>query len=254
MSCMIRLLIPLLALLLAAPAGSRAQPAAPLPEACAAPSEFSEPEEPLPNFAAALERKSVSVLAIGSGTTVGEVNGSPGASFPYRMVDALRDARPGVSFELTVKGGRNLTADAMLGLLKTELAQHHFALVLWQTGTVEAVRGLRLDGMRGALQEGIQQIQDTGGDVVLVDSQFSRFLRANTDLDPYESALQQIATLPGVVLFRRFDLMRGWAGEGRIDLERVRKPDRDKAVALLNTCLGDTLAAFVLDGAAQASH
>lgn len=146
-----------------------------------------------------------------------------------------------------------MTAEAMLGLIKTELAQHHFDLVMWQTGTVEAVRGLRPDGMRDALQEGIQQVQDAGGDVVLVDSQFSRFLRANTDLDPYENVLQQIATLPGVVLFRRFDLMRGWAGEGRIDLERVRKPDREKAVALLNTCLGETLAALVLDGASQAS-
>jgi hypothetical protein len=252
---MIRLLIPLLALLLAVPAGSHAQGvAASAPKACATTPEFTEPEEPLPQFAAALARKSVSVLAIGSGTTVGEVNGSPGASFPYRMIDALRAARPDVSFELTVRGGRNMTADAMLDLLKNELAQRHFSLVLWQTGTVEAVRGLRLDGMREALQEGIQQIQETGGDVVLVDSQFSRFLRANADLDPYEDVLQQVATLPGVVLFRRFDLMRGWAGEGRIDLERVHKPDREKTVALLNTCLGDTLAAFVLDGAKQASQ
>jgi acyl-CoA thioesterase I len=108
--------------------------------------------------------------------------------------------------------------------------------------------------MRDVVQEGVQAVQDSGGDVVLIDSQFSRFLRANTDIDPYEAVLQQIATLPGVVLFKRFDLMRGWANEGRIDLERVSKADREKTVVQLNTCLGELLASLVLDGAAQVTH
>jgi hypothetical protein len=141
-----------------------------------------------------------------------------------------------------------MTAEAMLGILKEELARQHYPLVLWQTGTVEAVRGMRPDMMREVLQQGVDAVQAQDGDVILVDPQFSRFLRANADLDPYESVLQQVATLPGVELFRRFELMRGWANDGRIDLERVGKPDRDKAVELLNKCLGTTLAEFVLAG------
>ena len=58
-------------------------------------------------------------------------------------------------------------------------------------------------------------MRDAGGDLVLIDPQFSRFLRANTDLDPYENVMQQVATMPGVALFRRFDLMRSWADTGR---------------------------------------
>ena len=68
-----------------------------------------------------------------------------------------------------------------------------------------------------------------------------------------QSVLQQVATMPGVALFHRFDLMRGWASDGRLDLERVRKPEREKAVTLLNTCLGNVLAAFMLSGAEQAA-
>jgi acyl-CoA thioesterase-1 len=238
-----------------APLPSRAQHIAPPSEACEAAGDFIQPDEPLPHVRAALDRHGpVAVLAIGSGTTVGEVNGSPGASFPYRMVDALRTARPGIAFDLTVRGGRNMTAEGMLELLERELSHRHFELVLWQTGTVEAVRGLRPDAMQEVLQQGAEAVAAAGGDVVLIDSQFSRFLRANTDLDPYQSAMQQVAALPGVVLFHRFELMRGWANEGRIDLERVRKPDREKAVTLLNTCLGEALASFVLDGAAQANR
>lgn len=247
-----RLFLMALAALAYAPISARAQHMAPPSEACEAPAEFTQPDEPLPHLRAALEgHEPVAVLAIGSGTTVGEVNGTPGASFPYRMIDALRLAKPETTFELTVRGGRNLTAEAMLPLVKAELSHRHFALVLWQTGTVEAVRGLQPDSMRAVLQEGVETIQEAGGDVVLIDSQFSRFLRANTDLDPYQSVMQQVATLPGVVLFHRFDLMRGWVSDGRIDLERVRKPDREKAVSLLNTCLGEALSNFALDGAAQ---
>jgi acyl-CoA thioesterase-1 len=250
-----RLFLPLLLASLVASAPSRAQHLPPVSQICEAPPEFHEPEEPLPHLHAALAAGGVvHVLAIGSGTTVGEVNGTPGASFPYRMVEALRDARPDTRFDLTVKGGRNMSAETMLSLLKEELSRQHYPLVLWQTGTVEAVRGLRPDMMRTFLQEGIDAVQAEDGDVVLVDSQFSRFLRANADLDPYESVMQQIATLPGVVLFHRFELMRIWASDGRIDLERVQKADRENAVAALNACLGTTLARFVLNGADQVSN
>jgi hypothetical protein len=142
-----------------------------------------------------------------------------------------------------------MTAEDMLPLIEAALAAQHYQLVVWQTGTVEAVRGQRPDGMVAALQEGIEHARDAGADVVLVDPQFSRFFRAKVDLDPYETALQQVAAMPGVVLFRRFDLMQSWADDGDIDLERARQADRVKMMVLLNTCLGETLARFVLNGA-----
>jgi hypothetical protein len=164
------------------------------------------------------------------------------------MVHALEVALPGVKFALTVRGGRGMTAEDMLPLLSAALKQGHYHLVIWQTGTVEAVRGLRPDGMLDILHEGAEKVREAGGDLVMVDPQFSRFLRANTDLDPYEGVLQQVATMPGVALFHRFDLMRNWANEGRIDLEHTQKADRDTALDELNGCLGKALAQFVLSG------
>jgi hypothetical protein len=103
--------------------------------------------------------------------------------------------------------------------------------------------------MLEVLHAGAEQIRDAGGDLVLIDPQFSRFLRANTDLDPYEGVLQQVTTMPGVALFRRFDLMRAWVNDGGVDLERTQKADRDKALEQLNHCLGQALSLFVLSGA-----
>ena len=120
--------------------------------------------------------------------------------------------------------------------------------MLWQTGTVEAVRGLRPDGLLELLHTGADLVRSAGGDLVLIDPQFSRFLRANTDVDAYLGVMQQVATMPGVSLFRRFDLMRAWANDGGIDLERAPKAERDKALDQLNGCLGQALARFVLSG------
>ena len=196
------------------------------------------------------------MLAVGSATTVGAVSSAaglpnaatPGATFPWHMIRALEESLPGVKFALTVRGGRGMTAEEMLSLVDAALKERHYALVLWQTGTVEAVRGLRPDGLLDVLHTGAERIRDQGGDLVLIDPQFSRFLRANTDLDPYESVLQQVATMPGAALFHRFDLMRTWANDGRMDLEHAQKADRDKALEELNHCLGKALARFVLSG------
>lgn len=223
---------------------------------CGAPDEFVTADESLSQFSQAVTAGGVvNVLAVGSATTVGSVNAAglnsaaEGGAFPWQMIRALHAAIPSVTFDLTVRGGRGMTAEDMLPLIDGALQHQHFALVLWQTGTVEAVRGLQPDGLLDILHTGAAHIRDAGGDLVLIDPQFSRFLRANTDLDPYENVMQQVATMPGVVLFHRFDLMRTWANEARLDLEHTAKADRDKALDELNGCLGRALAQFVLSGA-----
>ncbi len=223
------------------------------------PAELTTPVAPLTRVADALSGPGkVDILAIGSGSTVGDTGGSTGpaftyrtpeASFPFRMLDVLRQLRPHAQFNLTVKGGRNMTADAMYSTLLQELASHHYDLVLWQTGTVEAVRGLRPQTLREVLEQGVDAAVKADADVVLIDPQFSRFLRANTDMNPYEMVLEQIAGMPDVGLFRRFDLTQAWVSSGQIDLERVGLDKRDKTIALLNTCLGHALARYVLAGA-----
>jgi acyl-CoA thioesterase-1 len=239
--------------------------------ACDIPTEFTTPSEPLPRVAAALasqtgasqtgaSKPGLTMLALGSGSTVGDSGGAggpalvyhaPGASFPFRMLEALRTMRPSARFELTVKGGRSMTAETMLPILRQELAARHYDLVLWQTGTVEAVLGQRPDALRGVLQDGAEAVAAAGADLVLIDSQFSRFLRANADLNPYQTVLQQMATTDGVALFHRFDLTQGWVTDGQIDVERVDKDQRDKTIMLLNNCLGQALAQFILTGAEQ---
>jgi len=252
----------LLSLIAACPAAGKADAGgADAGLACDMPADLTTPSDPLTHVAAALTHKgTLNILALGSGSTVGDSGAAggpalafhaPEAAFPYKMVEALEAMRPGVRFEVTVKGGRNMTADAMLPLLRQELKTGHYDLVLWQTGTVEAVHGMRPDGLRGVLEDGADAAAQADADLVLIDPQFSRFLRANADLSPYETVLQQTTGNPDVTLFHRLDLTQTWVGNGQIDLERVSPDQRDKTIALLNTCLGQALARYVLSGIAE---
>jgi acyl-CoA thioesterase I len=230
--------------------------------ACDLPTDLITPTDPLPHVAAAFTTNNrLEILALGSGSTVGDSSGAgggpamaykaPQASFPYRMVEKLQAMRPSGHFQLTVKGGRDMTAEAMLPILRQELAAHHFDLVLWQTGTVEAVHGLRPDGLRDVLQDGVDVVAKAQADLVLIDTQFSRFLRANADIGPYETVLQEMTGNPDVTLFRRFDLTQLWVGSGQVDLERASRDQRDQTIALLHTCLGEALARYVVAGAGE---
>ena len=170
-------------------------------------------------------------------------------AFPRQMAKNLKALVPGVEVQITVRGGRGLPATEMLSLMRAELPLRPYQLVIWQTGTVEAVRNLPPSEFGQTLTEGLELTQAANADLILVDPQFSRFLQTNSNLDPYTQALQQVASLPGVVLFRRFDLMRSWANDGQIDLERASRSDRQKVIEALHACLGRHLSRLVFDSA-----
>ena len=247
-------LLGLLAAVCCAPARANEDPA------CDMPADLLTPAAPLPSAAKALDSHRLDILAIGSGSTVGETGGSggpalayhaPGASFPYRAAEALRTLRPGLEVNLVVRGARNMGSFKMLEILRQELAKAQYNVVLWQTGTVVAVHGVRPDSLRDDLMDGVAAANEAHADLILIDPQFSRFLRANADISPYESVLQQVAGNDGVSLFPRLALTQDWVNSGQIDLERANQEDRDRTIALLNTCIGTALARFILDGASQ---
>lgn len=235
----------LLALSAVRPPAVSAGPEGAPPLVCPSSADVETPDQPLDHLAAAIKSgQPLEVLALGSANTVA----SGKAGYPYAMVQTLAAALPHTAFRLTIQGGRGLTAADLLDDLHAALKRQRIPLVIWQTGTVEAVRGIRPEELRDVLEEGAAMIDAQGGNLVLMDPQFSRFLRANTDIDPYERAIAAAAELPGTNLFRRFDLMHSWAEDGTLDLERTAAAEQPAVVSLLNQCVGRALARFVLNG------
>ena len=240
-----------LLLLLALPAVAVGSPDS---QSCDVAPQFVTAQRPLAPLKAAIDAGGpIEILAVGSGSTTGADGLRPDDMFPYRMLDALRAAVPGVRFNLTVRGARGMSAEEMLPVVEAQMRQTPAKLVLWQTGTVEAIRGLRPARMRQVLHEGLDVIRGAGGSLLLIDPEFTRALQANTDVEPYETELQQVASLPGAALFHRYELTRFWVLQERIDPERAPKDAREAELTRLNRCLGDALARYVLSGVGVAA-
>jgi len=217
---------------------------------CPIPAATLEDVPPLPALSALIHAGGkVTILAVGTAST-----NAATPSYPNAMLDALRARFANTSFDLVIKGARGMTSADLVPLIKEGIAAHHPALIIWQTGTVDAVRAVHPADMREAVDEGAALADDAHADLILVDPQYSRFLIDNTDLRPYEDILQAAAlSLPGVALFPRFALMQDWAETGALDLEAASPAQRPQVAAQLHTCVGQALARFIEASLSHAS-
>jgi hypothetical protein len=240
--------------LAAAAADVRASPgAAGEAAACGAPPELLRPDLPLPGVASGVATGRLRIFAVGSASVLGAgASGAP-ASWPARLETLLREALPGVAVEVQARGGRGLTTADQWDLVAEALRRDPPPdLVIWQAGATEAARGLPVDSLTDPLVAGLDRLQTRGIDTVVMDLQFSRFLRANTDVTAYREALGMAAAAASAPLFDRYELMKAWADAERVDVERTPRERRTQAVDRLNGCIGRALAAFLLDGMREA--
>jgi hypothetical protein len=218
---------------------------------CGAPDDLIEPV-PLPATAAAVANRVLPVLVVGSASVAGPGGSGADSAYPAQLEALLARRFPGTRVEVVAQGGRGMLAADHLALIRSALGQRRRALVLWQAGTVEAVRGADIGEMTAALQQGAERVREAGGDLILLDPQWSRFLRANADVEAYRDALRAAAAATGAGLFSRYELMGAWAEAGTVDVERAPRELKVVEVDKLNRCLAQSLAEMVAQGVAEA--
>lgn len=237
----------LLALLSALPARAEGPGCGALPEALDA--------APLKGVAAAVARGHVRVMVVGSASTQGGGTSGPEATWPQRFARLL-DIRLGdVRVETRVLGARGSTAADHSRMMAEEGRSFRPHLVIWQLGTVEAARGLSAEEMAEVIKATAARIRAARGDhtdLVLMDPQFSRFLRANADVEHYRDRMRMAAAASGAQLFSRWAIMKNWSETERLDLERAPPALRTRIADELHDCLARALVEFVLDGVREA--
>jgi hypothetical protein len=233
----------------AAPAFAAPAPCPPAPE--------PDASDSLPLLKAALKPGGqLDTLVIGSALAASK---DPAASkdtaktgYVGEMARALEASVKGLHVSLTFDGRRFMSAADMLGVMSADLAHHHYGLVVWQTGTADAVGDEPAGDFFQALSDGAVAAAGAGSALVLVDPQYSRFLEANADLGPYLSSMQAVASTSGALLFDRYAIMHDWAEAGSIDLETAAPSARPAVAARLHACLGQALAHTLLAAVATA--
>jgi hypothetical protein len=235
----------LLLLALALPLAA-AQPQ-PSPAECAAPADLLQNEAILPGLAPILaDHGSLTVVAIGGASTLGAAAGDPDRAFPHRLQEILRHRLPALSVTVLNKAIPHQSAEEMVARFATDVLPFKPDLVLWETGTTDAVRGVDLDAFAMTLQEGVDQLRRRHVAVLLIDLQFARVTESVIDFEPYLDALHQFADANDVALFRRFAIMQLWSENGAFDLQNVAKAARAAQAAQLYGCLAERLADVIL--------
>lgn len=228
-------------LLLAAPAHASLGPA------CGAPPEYLQ-SPPLRATATGIATGRLRVLAVGSASVLGAGISAPAAAWPARLEALLRERRPDLQFDFAVRGARGSTAADQWQAIEAALRAGPLDLVIWQAGMTEAIRGQSLEEMAATVQHGLDRLGARGVDVIIMGVQFSRFLRANVDVDPYRDTLRMLAARTDAGFFSRYDIMRAWAEAGTVDVERAPRANRTAEIDKLNDCLARALGVYIRDG------
>ena len=215
---------------------------------CEVPSYLLSTESSLARVTEAVKaHQRLDILVVGSASSALAGPDGVSASYPARLEAALREKLPGIAVNVsTALQLKKTAADVAEGL--EQLAKDRKpTLVVWQTGTVDAVRSVDTDDFRSALDDGLTALQGTGTDVLLINLQYSPRMETMITVAPYLDNMRVSAEEHNAPLFDRFAMMRYWNENGHFDLSN---PAHDFALAKrVHDCLGQALAAFVIDGA-----
>ncbi len=206
-----------------------------------------EPDFALPHVAQAIANKKLDITVLGSASS--ELNGPAGTSiaYPTRLQIALSQMLPGVAVKVSTYAKARDTASDMESKLDHIISESKPALVIWQTGTADAIRGIDPDEFRISLDDGVDTLQASMVDVIFMNMQYSPRTEAMLALGAYADAMRIIALQREAVLFDRFSIMKRWNESGVFDLYgATRNTDVAEKV---HDCLGRLLAKVVVDGA-----
>jgi len=207
---------------------------------CTAPRELIEDEPRLPKLAERLKRHlPVVVIVIGGASTAGS---APDNSYPYFLEIALRRRHPGVQINVFNRGiGREVAAQMEARFAK-DVLPYQPTLVVWETGTVDAVRNEDVNDFVDTLTQGIDSVTAHNSEIMLMDMQYNPGTASVINFEPYLAALHQTAQLQDVYMFQRFDLMKYWSEAGVFNFIDVPREKRISLAREFYECLGERLA------------
>jgi hypothetical protein len=198
----------------------------------------------LPRVARAIAAKHLDILVLGAGSSA--LPGPEGIkkSYPARLQSALEEMLPGVAVKVTTDIKPRRTATEMVKMLPVDLAASKPALVIWQTGTVDAMQAVDPDQFNQALDRGINIARSAGADIVLINSQYSPRTDSMIALGTYADNMRWVAVQHEIPLFDRFSIMKLWADLGTFDFYAATK--KFDMAEKVHDCIGRLLADLVI--------
>ena len=216
------------------------------PQACEVPAYLLSTDSLLPRVTEAVKNgQPLNILVVGSRSST--IAASADSAYPAQLQAALKEKLPSIPINLSVELQPGKTAEETDTTLVKLVEAKRPNLVIWQTGTVDAMRSVDPDDFRGAVGDGVVALQKAGADVILMNLQYSPRTETMISAPPYLDNMRVVAQQHDVPLFDRFAIMRHWSDAGDFNLfSTFHGTDMAKRV---HACLGRALSKFVIDAA-----
>jgi len=199
-------------------------------------------ESPLPNVAAALQkRRTIRILAIGN--SAGRRHGG----FTRQIERILKQVVKGADVVIINRGvSGELAANAALRI-KNEVAISNPDLVIWQVGTDDALAFVPREEFAETVQSTIAWLKEHNVDVVLAGLQYVDRLSQDENYYHMRELLREIAAKEHVMIIRRYEAMQfiAAAQEARPGFG----PDEFERTEAGYNCLAQYLASAITLGA-----
>jgi GDSL-like Lipase/Acylhydrolase family len=217
-------------------------------EECAVAAHLVTADYPLPGVARAIAQKELKVVVVGSASSLlAGPGGKQEAAYPARLETALSKRLPGVKVTVATFAKPRTTADSMEEDIERLVHSEKPAVVIWQTGTVDAIRRMDPEDFRSAIDQGVAAVLEADSDIILMNPQYSPRTESMIEVQPYVDAMRFTAMQHEVPLFDRFAVMRQWGELGTFDLlDPTKKTDMAERV---HQCVADLLADLIVQSA-----
>jgi lysophospholipase L1-like esterase len=218
------------------------------PPSCAVPDNLLFADNSLSRVTTAVGKQhQLKIAVFGTGSSMIAGSDGPNLAYPARLEAALNQKLSNVMLKVATRTKSGQTADIMRRNMKDLLVDEKPNLVIWQTGTVDAIRRVDLDDFRAALEGGVETLQNAGTDVILMNMQYSPRTESMIPVGPYVDEMRAVAQQREIPLFDRFAIMRYWSDEGAFDFYAAGK---DNGLAQrVHDCLGRAIGALVIEDA-----
>ena len=216
------------------------------PASCEVPDYLVSSESALTKVADAVKAgRPLEILVVGSRSST--IAKSEGSAYPARLQAMLREKLASVPVNVSVELQFSKTAEEAAATLVKLVEGKKPTLVIWQTGTVDAMRSVDPDDFRSAVDEGVAALQNAGTDVVLMNLQYSPRTETMISATPYLDNMRMVAQQHDVPLFDRFAIMHHWNDQGDFDL--FSASHGIELAKRVHDCLGRALSKLVIDAA-----
>jgi len=193
------------------------------------------------------KEKKLTIAVVGTGSSILAGPEGPRSAYPARLEAALKAKLPSVAVKVVSLVRTRMTTEDLAKGMEKLVNDEKPDLVIWQTGTLDAIRRIDPDEFRAALEEGVETLHKGGADVILMNMQYSPRTDIMVPLGPYADNMRVVAQQHEIPLFDRLAIMRHWSDTGAFDLYAAGK---DNVLAQrVHDCIGRGIASMIIDAA-----